>query len=194
MKTEEDPLDPDPPAAQRQTLQAIRHLERAVLNSAPLEPVILRYGSFYGAGASEELVALVSKRKLPIVGSGTGVWSFIHIEDAAAATVSAVESDVTGIFNIVDDEPAPVSQWLPFLAEAVGAKPPHRDARLAGAARGWRGGGVAVDSDPRRLQRESQAGAGLAARSDDLAGRVPSRPHRQHADVGERDGRQALAG
>jgi 2-alkyl-3-oxoalkanoate reductase len=136
VKTEEDPLDPDPPAAQRETLQAIRYLERAVLDSPPLEPVVLRYGSFYGPGASEEFVAMVRKRKLPIAGAGAGVWSFIHIDDAAAATVLALERDATGIFNIVDDEPAQVNQWLPFLAQAIGAKPPHRVptwlARLAG--------------------------------------------------------------
>jgi 2-alkyl-3-oxoalkanoate reductase len=126
VKTEEDSLDPDPPAAQRRTLQAICHVERAVLNSPPLEPVVLRYGSFYGPGASEEFVAMVRKRKLPIAGGGAGVWSFIHIDDAAAATVLAVERDAAGIFNIVDDEPAQVSQWLPFLAQAIGAKPPHR--------------------------------------------------------------------
>jgi nucleoside-diphosphate-sugar epimerase len=136
VKTEEDPLDPDPPAAQRETLQAIRYLERAVLDSPRLEPVVLRYGSFYGPGASEEFVAMVRKRKLPVAGAGAGVWSFIHIDDAAAATVLALERDVAGTFNIVDDEPAQVSQWLPFLAQAIGAKPPHRVptwlARLAG--------------------------------------------------------------
>jgi nucleoside-diphosphate-sugar epimerase len=136
VKAEEDALDPDPPAAQRQTLQAIRHLERAVLNSPPLEPVVLRYGSFYGPGASEDFVAMVRRRKLPVAGSGAGVWSFIHIDDAAAATVLAVERNVIGTFNIVDDEPAQVSEWLPFLAEAIGANKPHRVpillARLAG--------------------------------------------------------------
>jgi nucleoside-diphosphate-sugar epimerase len=136
VKTEADPLDPDPPEAQRQTLRAISYLERAVLDSPSPEPVVLRYGSFYGPGASDDFVTLVRKRKLPIAGSGDGVWSFIHIDDAAAATVSAVEGGATGIFNIVDDEPARVSQWLPFLAEAIGAKPPHRVpvwlARLAG--------------------------------------------------------------
>jgi nucleoside-diphosphate-sugar epimerase len=126
VKTEEDPLDAHPPAAQRQTLQAIRRLERAVLDAKSLEPVVLRYGAFYGPGASDEFVALIRRRKLPVAGSGAGVWSFIHIDDAAAATVLAVESRACGIYNIVDDEPAPVSQWLPFLAEAVGAKPPRR--------------------------------------------------------------------
>jgi 2-alkyl-3-oxoalkanoate reductase len=126
VKTEAVPFDAHPPAAQRKTLQAIRDLERAVLDARSLEPVVLRYGSFYGPGASDELVKLVRKRRLPVAGDGAGVWSFIHIDDAAAATVLAVESRARGVYNIVDDEPAPVSQWLPFLAETVGAKPPRR--------------------------------------------------------------------
>lgn len=126
VKSEADSLDPNPPAAQRETLQAIRRLEQAVLGAQGLEPVVLRYGSFYGPGASDDFVALVRKRRMPIVGSGAAVWSFVHIDDAAAATVLAVESDVRGVYNIVDDEPAPVREWLPCLAEAVGAKPPHR--------------------------------------------------------------------
>jgi nucleoside-diphosphate-sugar epimerase len=126
VKSEGDPLDPNPPAAQRQTLQAIRRLEQAVLAAEALEGVVLRYGSFYGPGASDDFVALVRKRRMPLVGSGDGVWSFVHIDDAAAATVLAVESRVRGTYNIVDDDPAPVSEWLPYLAEAVGAKPPRR--------------------------------------------------------------------
>ncbi len=126
VKTEEDPLDPHPPIAQRETLQAIRRLERAVLGAQALESVVLRYGSFYGPGASDDFVPLVRKRRMPVAGSGAGVWSFVHIDDAAAATVRAVEGRVCGIFNIVDDEPARVNEWLPCLAEAVGAKPPHR--------------------------------------------------------------------
>jgi nucleoside-diphosphate-sugar epimerase len=123
VKSEDDPLDPDPPAAQAQTLAAIRFLEHAVL-SAPLEGIVLRYGSFYGRGASDAMVELVAKRKFPLVGGGTGVWSWVHIEDAAAATVAALETGVPGVFNVVDDEPAPVSEWLPELARAVAAKPP----------------------------------------------------------------------
>jgi nucleoside-diphosphate-sugar epimerase len=125
VKTEDDPLDPRPPAAQAETLAAIRHLEQAVL-SAPLEGVVLRYGSFYGPGASEELVDLVRRRKLPLVGDGNGVWSWIHVDDAAAATVAAIERGKPGVYNVVDDEPAPVREWLPYLAETVGAKPPRR--------------------------------------------------------------------
>jgi nucleoside-diphosphate-sugar epimerase len=124
VKTEEDPLDPHPPAQQTQSLAAIRYLERAVLE-APLEGVVLRYGSFYGPGASEPLVELVRRRKFPVVGSGSGIWSWIHIDDAAAATVAALESRTTGLYNVVDDDPAPVSERLPYFAEAVGAKPPR---------------------------------------------------------------------
>ena len=126
LKTEEDPLDPDPPAAQRESLEAMRHVDRAVLGAAPIEGIVLRYGSFYGPGASEQLVELVRKRKLPVVGAGTGIWSFVHVDDAAAATVAALERGAPGVYNVADDEPAPVSEWLPYLAEAVGAKPPRR--------------------------------------------------------------------
>jgi nucleoside-diphosphate-sugar epimerase len=125
VKTEADPLDHDPPKNQTRTLAAIRHLEFAVLN-APLEGIVLRYGSFYGPGASEDLVELVRRRKLPIVGDGAGIWSWIHLDDAASATVAAVERGDRGRLNIVDDEPAPVSEWLPYLAESVGALPPRR--------------------------------------------------------------------
>jgi nucleoside-diphosphate-sugar epimerase len=124
VKTEDDPLDPHPPAQQSQTLAAIRYLEQAVLE-APLEGVVLRYGNFYGPGASEQMLELVRKRKLPIVGSGDGIWSWIYIDDAAAATVASLEQGKPGVYNIVDDEPAPVAEWLPYLAEAIGAKPPR---------------------------------------------------------------------
>jgi len=125
VKTEEDPFDPEPPAQMRESLDAIRRLEHLVA-AAPLEGVVLRYGSFYGPGAWDELVALVRSRKLPLVGDGAGVWSWLHVDDAAAATVAAVEGRATGVFNVVDDDPAPVSEWLPFLAEAAGAKRPRR--------------------------------------------------------------------
>jgi nucleoside-diphosphate-sugar epimerase len=125
VKTEADPLDSDPPRNQARTLAAIRRLEVSVLN-ARLEGIVLRYGSLYGPGASEQLVELVRRRKLAIVGDGGGVWSWIHIDDAASATVAAVERGKRGRFNVVDDEPAPVSDWLPYLAECVGAKPPRR--------------------------------------------------------------------
>jgi nucleoside-diphosphate-sugar epimerase len=124
IKTEHDPLDPTPPAEQTESLAAIRHLEDAVL-AAPLQGVALRYGSFYGPGELDPIVDMVRKRKLPIIGDGAGIWSWVHLDDAAAATVAALESDARGVYNVVDDEPAPVSQWLPYLAELVGAKPPR---------------------------------------------------------------------
>jgi nucleoside-diphosphate-sugar epimerase len=125
VKIEADPLDPDPAKAQVQSMAAIRFLERAV-SEAALEGIVLRYGNFYGPGATESLVELIRKRQLPIIGDGGGVWSWIHLDDAAAATVAAVEHGGRGVYHIVDDEPAEVSVWLPYLAEVVGAKPPLR--------------------------------------------------------------------
>jgi nucleoside-diphosphate-sugar epimerase len=126
VKSEDDPLDPDPPTEQRETLAAISHLEGAVLAAAAMHPVVLRYGSFYGPGASDDLVGLVRKRRVPVIGDGAGIWSFLHIHDAAAATVAALERGGPGVYNVVDDEPASVAVWLPYLARAVGAKPPRR--------------------------------------------------------------------
>jgi len=128
IKTEEDPLDPDPPAPMRNTLDAIRKLEDMVLGAEGLTGIILRYGSFYGPGTSIcegcDIVEIVRKRQFPVVGGGTGVWSFIHIDDAAQATRLALEHGPAGKYNIVDDDPAEVATWLPALAQAVGAKPP----------------------------------------------------------------------
>jgi nucleoside-diphosphate-sugar epimerase len=138
VKTEADPLDPTPPDALRSVLDAIRHLEEAVTGAVWTEGMVLRYGGFYGPGTSlstepdGEHVALIRKRKFPVVGDGSGVWSFIHIEDAASATMAAVELGEPGIYNIVDDEPAPVSVWLPAAARALGAKPPRRLPRWLG--------------------------------------------------------------
>lgn len=125
VKTEEDPLDPEPPAAQRETLAAIRYLERAV-TQAPLAGFVLRYGSLYGPGASDELAGQLRRRQVPVVGDGAGVWSFVHVTDAAAATVAAVHGGPAGIYNVVDDEPAAVGQWLPVLAACAGAPRPLR--------------------------------------------------------------------
>jgi nucleoside-diphosphate-sugar epimerase len=129
VKTEQDPLDPQPTAASRRSLAAIEHLEAAVTRTAGLHGVVLRYGSLYGPGTSlgagGELLEMVRRGKLPIVGAGTGIWSHVHVDDAAQATLLAVERGAPGIYNIVDDEPAPVSEWLPELAAAVGAKPPR---------------------------------------------------------------------
>jgi nucleoside-diphosphate-sugar epimerase len=135
VKTEEDPLDPAPVPAMRQTLAAIRHLEQAVLHA---DGIVLRYGGFYGSPDDAQL-ELVRKRQFPIVGDGGAVWSFVHLDDAAAATVLALERGRPGIYNVVDDEPAPVREWLPALAAAIDAKPPRRVPRwlarfLAGRA------------------------------------------------------------
>jgi nucleoside-diphosphate-sugar epimerase len=132
VKTEEDPLDPSPPAAQHESLAAIRYLEQAVSGATQLEGIVLRYGSFYGPGASDEYVGLVRKRKLPVVGNGAGIWSWLHIADAAAATVCALDRGTPGVYNVTDDEPASVAEWLPYLAQAVGAKPPYRVPRWIG--------------------------------------------------------------
>jgi nucleoside-diphosphate-sugar epimerase len=141
IKTEENALDPTPPEQMRRTLEAIRYLEERVLGTEGIDGLVLRYGSLYGPGTSMapdgDIVEMVRGRKLPLIGGGTGVWSFIHVEDAAAATLAAGERGQPGIYNVVDDEPAPVSDWLPELARAVGAKPPMRlPAWLAGLAVG----------------------------------------------------------
>jgi nucleoside-diphosphate-sugar epimerase len=122
VKTEEDPLDPTPVPTMRETLAAIRHLERAVVDAGG---VALRYGGFYGS-PDDPQVELVRKRLLPIVGDGEGVLSLVHLDDAAAATALALEDGAAGIYNVVDDDPAPASEVLPALAAAVGAKPPRR--------------------------------------------------------------------
>ena len=136
VKSEEDPLDTTPTREARESLAAIRHLEEAVLGARWTEGIVLRYGVFYGPGTplapGEEQFELVRKRKLPLVGDGGGVWSFIHIADAAEATVAAVEHGSRGVYNVVDDEPAPVAEWLPALAQTLGAKKPMRVPRFVG--------------------------------------------------------------
>jgi 2-alkyl-3-oxoalkanoate reductase len=130
VKTEDDPLDPDPPAELRRTLDAIRYLESAVLEAEGLEGVVLRYGGFYGPGTSAGeggyMLDDLRRRRFPVIGAGTGVWSFVHVDDAATATLAALERGAPGIYQIVDDDPAPVSAWLPALAAAAGARPPRR--------------------------------------------------------------------
>jgi 2-alkyl-3-oxoalkanoate reductase len=122
VKTEDDPLDPDPVPAMRETIAAMRHLDEAVTRAGG---IALRYGGFYGA-ANDGLIEPVRKRLFPIVGDGAGVSSFVHLDDAAAATVLALERGAPGVYNVVDDEPAPVREWLPVLARVLGAKPPRR--------------------------------------------------------------------
>lgn len=130
VKTETDPLDPHPAAGSTQTHAAIRYVEEVVPDAAGLDGLVLRYGGFYGPGtgltAGADLLEMVRKRRLPVVGGGAGVWSFVHIDDAAGATLCAVERGEPGTFNIVDDEPAEVSEWLPYLAATIGAKAPMR--------------------------------------------------------------------
>jgi nucleoside-diphosphate-sugar epimerase len=137
VKTEDDPLDPKPADAMSETLAAIRYLEDAVTGANWLEGLVLRYGGFYGPGTGlgpegGEQLEMIRSRKFPVVGDGGGVWSFIHIEDAADATVAAVTRGRPGIYNIVDDDPATVAEWLPAVASAVGAAPPRHVPRWLG--------------------------------------------------------------
>jgi nucleoside-diphosphate-sugar epimerase len=125
VKTEEDPLDSRPVPSAARTLAAIKHVEETVPLMAP-EGIVLRYGSFYGPGATDFLLDIVRKRQLPVIGGGTGIWSFIEITDAAAATLAAVGRGEPGVYNVVDGDPAPVAEWLPYLAKVAGAKPPLR--------------------------------------------------------------------
>lgn len=123
VKTEEDPLDPETGTVARPGMEAIRHVEDMAVKAGG---AALRYGGLYGPGATDDQVELVRKRQFPLVGGGTGYCSWVHLEDAASATVLAVEQRARGVFNIVDDEPAPASEWLPYLAACAGAKPPIR--------------------------------------------------------------------
>lgn len=123
VKTEEDPLDPDPPREQRETLAAIRYLEDAVVRA---NGAVLRYGGLYGPGATDAMVSMVRKRQFPLIGGGPAYASWVHVDDAAAATVLAVEQRARGVFNIVDDEPAPAAEWLTHYARVLGARKPHR--------------------------------------------------------------------
>jgi nucleoside-diphosphate-sugar epimerase len=136
VKSEEDPFDPTPAREWRTMVAALRHLEEAVLGAEWTEGIVLRYGGFYGPGTSMarggEQFELVRKRKFPIVGDGGGVWSFVHIADAAEATLAAIEHGHRGVYNVVDDDPAPVAEWLPALAQTLGAKKPMRVPRFVG--------------------------------------------------------------
>ena len=126
---EEAPFDPSPPENVTETMGAIRHLEEIVVKATDIDGIALRYGGFYGPGTSlsprGEHVEAIRKRQFPIVGDGSGMWSFIHIDDVAGATLAAIERGQRGVYNIVDDEPAPVSEWLPYLAALLGAKQPR---------------------------------------------------------------------
>jgi nucleoside-diphosphate-sugar epimerase len=131
IKTEDDPLDPNPIPSMRSTLDALRHLERAVIGAAWTEGIALRYGGLYGPGTSldvdgGDMTEAIRRGFFPIIGSGEGMFSFVHVEDAADATVAAIERGARGVYHVVDDEPAPVREWLPVVAAALGAKRPRR--------------------------------------------------------------------
>ena len=137
VKTEDDALDPEPIGPMRTTLAALRHLEAAVTGADWTEGVVLRYGALYGPGTSlsadgGEMSEMIRRRFFPIVGSGAGMSSFIHVADAADATVAAVERGTRGVYQVVDDEPAPLREWLPAVAAALGAPPPRRVPRWLG--------------------------------------------------------------
>jgi nucleoside-diphosphate-sugar epimerase len=123
VKTEEDPLDPETGTGFSNGAEAIRHVEDVVVKAGG---AVLRHGTLYGPGATDYQVELLRKRQFPLVGGGTGYCSWVHLDDAASAAVLAVEQQAKGVFNIVDDEPAPASEWLPYLAACAGAKPPMR--------------------------------------------------------------------
>jgi nucleoside-diphosphate-sugar epimerase len=125
LKTEEDPPDLRPIRSAAQGPAAIAYVDKTVPQAVP-EGIVLRYGAFYGPGASDVLLEMLRKRQVPVIGGGAGVWSFIEITDAAAATLAAVERGAPGVYNIVDSDPAPVAEWLPYLAQVAGAKPPLR--------------------------------------------------------------------
>jgi 2-alkyl-3-oxoalkanoate reductase len=125
LKTEEDPHDLRPIRSAVQGPAAIAYVDKTVPREAP-EGIVLRYGAFYGPGASDVLLEMLRKRQVPVIGGGTGVWSFVEITDAAAATLAAVDRGAPGVYNVVDSDPAPVAEWLPYLAEVAGAKPPLR--------------------------------------------------------------------
>jgi nucleoside-diphosphate-sugar epimerase len=136
VKTEDDPLDPTLAPEMRESVAAIRHLEQAVLGAEWTEGIVLRYGTLYGPGTNlapgGELMEMIRDHKFPLVGNGHGVWSFIHVADAAEATVAALERGHRGIYNVVDDDPAPVAEWLPALAQMLGASPPMHVPKLIG--------------------------------------------------------------
>ena len=160
VNTEEDALDPAPPREFRSSLAAIQHLEGAVAGSTALEGVVLRYGAFYGPGTGlldGAVVDQVRRRRIPLIGDGGGWWSFLHVDDAADATALAVERGVQGVYNVVDDEPAPVREWLPELARMLGAKPPFKIPRWLG----W----IAAREHLVVMMTESRAGSNRKARN-----------------------------
>jgi 2-alkyl-3-oxoalkanoate reductase len=161
IKNEEDPLLTSPEPAVRETFQAILHLESAVTGESTIDGFVLRYGTFYGPGTSlgrgGSLLEEVRKRRVPIIGEGLGYWSFVHVDDAAWATLAAIEAPSPGLYNICDDEPAPVSQWLPFLAEVLAAKAPRHIPRWLGR--------MAIGPHGVAMMTESRGGSNQKAKS-----------------------------
>ena len=169
-KTEEDPLDADPPGKLGVGLAAMRHLEDAVLGATWTEGIALRYGGFYGPGTNMtsggELFEMIRKRRFPLIGGGGGIWSFVHIADAAEATLAAIEHGSRGVYNIVDDDPAPVSEWLPVLSQMLSGKPPRRMPRFI--VRMFAGeGGVVMMTDARGASN---------AKANQMLGWTPAHP------------------
>jgi nucleoside-diphosphate-sugar epimerase len=161
VKTEKDPLDPDPPTQLRRTLDAIRYLESKTTGAFEGEGLVLRYGTFYGPRTGmldRSVIDQLRRRRLPLIGDANGWWSFLHIDDAAAVTAIAIERGAPGIYNIVDDEPAPVRDWLPALAALVGAKPPLRLPK-------WLGRLIAGDHIV-TMMTETRAGSNAKAKRD----------------------------
>ena len=150
VKDENAPLDPHPASTMRESLDAIRHLERAVTGADWTEGIVLRYGFLYGPGTSldrgGEQLEMIRKGKFPVIGGGGGVWSFVHVGDAADATVAALERGRRGIYNVVDDEPAPVAEWLPAVATTLGARKPWRVPRFVGRLAAGEAGVVMMTS------------------------------------------------
>jgi 2-alkyl-3-oxoalkanoate reductase len=146
VKTEEDPLQQHPPKTVTESLAAIRHVEDTVTHADGLDGLALRYGGFYGPGTSlaadppGELTEMIQKRRVPIIGDGSGIWSLVHIEDAASATAAALERGAPGVYNVVDDDPVPVRELMPELARQLGAKPPRHLPRWVGRLAGGEAG------------------------------------------------------
>jgi nucleoside-diphosphate-sugar epimerase len=166
VKSETDPLDPDPVPSTRQALAALRYLEETVPGAVP-EGLVLRYGPFYGHGSSDSMLDLVRKRQMPVIGGGAGIWSFCEVTDAAAATLAAVTRGTPGLYNVVDDDPAPVREWLPYLAGCLGVKPPMH-------APAWVGKLVAGDLVVTMMTEARGAANAKAKRELDWAPGYPS--------------------
>jgi 2-alkyl-3-oxoalkanoate reductase len=161
IKSEDDPLDPDPPRVMRRTLAAIRYLENTLMVAPGMAGLVLRYGALYGRGTGlfdGPLVDRLRRRAVPLIGDGNGWWSFLHIDDAAAATAIAVERGAPGIYNIVDDEPAPVREWLSALAAMLGARPPRRIPKWLAR--------IAAGEHIVMLMTEARAGSNAKAKRD----------------------------